>query len=71
MSLRDRRELRQARREILTKAREYAMAGKSIDDLQADILDGAEEQDGDITVWITLLTTLLPLIMEIFARFKT
>ena len=70
MSMRDRREAREARRAILAKAMEYAREGKSVEELQADILDGAEEQDGDISVWISLLTTLLPLILELFARFK-
>jgi hypothetical protein len=64
------RERRQARREILAKAREYAAAGKSIDELQADLLDAAEEKDGDITVWIQLITVLLPLLLELFAKFK-
>jgi hypothetical protein len=66
----DRRERRQARRQVLSRALEYARSGKSLDELQADILDEAEESDGDITIWITLLTTLLPLLLDLFQRFR-
>ena len=66
----DRREQRQARRQVLSKALEYARSGRSLDELQADILDEAEEKDGDVTFWISLFTTLLPLLLELFARFR-
>jgi hypothetical protein len=66
----DRRERRQARRQVLSRALKYARSGKSLDELQADILDEAEESDGDITIWITLLTTLLPLLLDLFQRFR-
>jgi hypothetical protein len=66
----DRRAQRQARRQVLSKAFEYARSGKSLDELQADILDEAEDGDGDVTFWIMLLTTLLPLLLDIFKLFR-
>ena len=66
----DRRAQRQARRQVLSKAFEYARSGKSLDELQADILDEAEDGDGDVTFWIMLLTTLLPLLSDIFKLFR-
>ena len=64
------RERRQARREILSRAWKYARDGKSVDELQADMLDEVEQQDGDIGMLIQLFITLLPLIMEIFSWFR-
>jgi hypothetical protein len=62
------REERQMRRQILRQAVQYAREGKSVDELQADLIDQAEDDGFDISILIQLLTVLLPLIMKLFSR---